>query len=191
MKRRSEGDSQDEQFARLTEEFYSRVRALVTRFTRTEEDRDDLTQEVFLNLYKGLGGFRGDASLGTWVYRVAWTTCVASATRIRTEARRRWEPASADRGERSAEEEEERFGVIAASQLEAANAKERSLALHQAIADLPNEMRRVVLMRLQDRKYNEIATILQRSEETVKKQLSLARARLRAVLGEAFRDEDV
>ena len=191
MKKRSEGDGLDEQFARLTEEFYTRVRRLVTRFARTEEDRDDLTQEVFLNLYKGLSGFRGDSSLGTWVYRVAWTTCVASATRIRTEARRLREPMPANQGERSAEEDEGRFGVIPASQLETANAKARSLALHQAIAELPNEMRRVVLMRLQDRKYNEIATILQRSEETVKKQLSLARARLRAVLGEAFRDEDV
>jgi RNA polymerase sigma-70 factor, ECF subfamily len=183
------GDEEQE-FVRLTQDYYTRIRGLVTQFAVTEEDRDDLTQEVLVTLYKALGSFRGESALGTWVYKVVRSACVAWAERHRAEARRRRDPPSALPRE-DGEDGLELLGSTPAHQHAELQLKQRSQALRQAIADLPREMRRVVLCRLQDRKYHEIAAVLGVSEETVKKQLSLARVRLRKLLGADFLDGDL
>jgi RNA polymerase sigma-70 factor (ECF subfamily) len=58
------------------EEVYSRFRdpvwRLARRMTESEEEALDATQEIFLRVWKGLGGFRGEAKLSTWVFQIAW-----------------------------------------------------------------------------------------------------------------------
>lgn len=46
------------------------------RFMNNHEDAADLAQDVFVRAYKGLARFKGDAALGTWLYRVAVNTCL-------------------------------------------------------------------------------------------------------------------
>jgi RNA polymerase sigma-70 factor (ECF subfamily) len=46
------------------------------RFMSNHEDAADLAQDVFVRAYKGLARFKGDAALGTWLYRVAVNTCL-------------------------------------------------------------------------------------------------------------------
>jgi RNA polymerase sigma-70 factor, ECF subfamily len=185
----SRGDEEQE-FVRLTQEYYTRIRGLVAQFAVTEADRDDLTQEVLVTLYKALGSFRRESALGTWIYKVARSACLAWAERHRAEAKRRRDPPTASSRE-DGEDGLELLGSVPAHQDAELRLKQRSQALRQAIAELPREMRRAVLCRLQDRKYHEIAAVLGVSEETVKKQLSLARARLRKSLGEDFLDGDL
>lgn len=54
---------------------YDRYAAPVHRFISAlgvpDEERDDASQEVFLAVYRSLGGFRGEAQLSTWIYRIA------------------------------------------------------------------------------------------------------------------------
>jgi RNA polymerase sigma-70 factor (ECF subfamily) len=58
------------------EEVYDRFRRpvwrLARRMTGNEEEALDATQEIFLRIWRGLGGFRGDAKLSTWVFQIAW-----------------------------------------------------------------------------------------------------------------------
>ena len=57
---------------------------LVSRYVSEKTDREDLFQEVFLNIYKALKKFRGDSALGTWIYRI---TVNASINRLRKQRR--------------------------------------------------------------------------------------------------------
>ncbi len=63
-------------FNRVYSENRSNVWNLISRFVFTVQDREDLFQEVFLNIHKGLKGFRADSSLATWIYRVASNTSI-------------------------------------------------------------------------------------------------------------------
>ena len=54
----------------------ARVHRLVRRYVGNPEDAADVTQEVFIDLYKGIGGFRGESSIMTWVYRIAVNHCL-------------------------------------------------------------------------------------------------------------------
>lgn len=63
---------------RAYEEFVDAFGARVHRLVRQsvpEADADDVTQEIFIDLFKSAGGFRGEAALSTWVYRVALNHC--------------------------------------------------------------------------------------------------------------------
>src|SRR5579862_5776443 len=63
-------------FETLLDAYETRVYRLALRFTGNVSDAEDLTQEIFLAVYKGLTYFRGDAALGTWIYRVAMNHCL-------------------------------------------------------------------------------------------------------------------
>ena len=58
------------------EEVYKRFRRpvwrLARRLTENEEEALDATQEIFLRVWRGLAGFRGEAKLSTWVFQIAW-----------------------------------------------------------------------------------------------------------------------
>ena len=58
-------------FNRLVEERHSDIYALLYRLTEDAEEARDLTQETFLQAFRNIAGFRGDADLRTWLYRIA------------------------------------------------------------------------------------------------------------------------
>ena len=58
-------------FEALTIRYEQRVYSLALRMLRQEQDAEDVTQQTFLSALEGLGGFRGDASFGTWLLRMA------------------------------------------------------------------------------------------------------------------------
>jgi len=48
------------------------------------DDADDLTQEVFIKIHKAIDGFREDAQLYTWIYRIATNECLTFAAQKET-----------------------------------------------------------------------------------------------------------
>ncbi|HEX8853686.1 MAG TPA: sigma-70 family RNA polymerase sigma factor, partial [Pyrinomonadaceae bacterium] len=58
-------------FNRLVEERSADVYALLYRLTEDREEARDLTQETFLQAFRNIAHFRGDADLRTWLYRIA------------------------------------------------------------------------------------------------------------------------
>ncbi len=63
-------------FDELYRRFAPRVFTLACRMTGSRSSGEDLLQEIFLLVYRKLGSFKGEAALGTWVYRLATNCCL-------------------------------------------------------------------------------------------------------------------
>ncbi len=74
-------------FSELVGRYQNLVYAMVYRMVSDRSQTDDLAQEVFLKVHRGLPYFRGEARLSTWIYRIVANVC--------TQARGRYGPGSA------------------------------------------------------------------------------------------------
>lgn len=88
----------DGAFVELVERYKNLVYAMIYRMVADRTQVDDLAQEVFLKVHRGLPYFRGEARLSTWIYRIVSNVCVQarSARRETTSATDVAEPASHD-----------------------------------------------------------------------------------------------
>jgi len=69
--------SQDrEAFYELVALYKDSVITTCYRFLLNKEDAEDISQEVFVEVYQSIGSFRGDAKISTWIYRIAVTKCL-------------------------------------------------------------------------------------------------------------------
>lgn len=83
LKRCREGDEQA--FRELVERFKGLVFALVARSVREPARAEELAQDVFVRVYRGLPSFRGDSRLSTWIYRIVVNVVTAERRGIVTE----------------------------------------------------------------------------------------------------------
>lgn len=158
------------------EEIYRRygemVYNLALRLAGEPEDAADLTQEVFLRIYRHLGKFRGRSTLKTWIYRVALNHC-----RSRLARRRPSEPLGAEGGGRTEPVDPARGPE---SRAIAGDAGRRVAA---ALAELPPAFREAVVLRdLEGLAYQEIAEVLGVRIGTVRSRIARGRDTLRQVL---------
>ena len=70
-------------FATIYTRYAPRIFGLVTRMLPTPDDREDVAQEIFLQVYRNLAHFGGRSSLYTWIYRIACNTCWQYRRRLR------------------------------------------------------------------------------------------------------------
>ena len=68
-------------FAELVDSYKGMVFNIVDRMVRDAMVTEDLAQEVFIRVYRGLRAFRGDAKLSTWIYRIAYRVCLEELQR--------------------------------------------------------------------------------------------------------------
>ncbi|MFA6430848.1 MAG: sigma-70 family RNA polymerase sigma factor [Candidatus Margulisiibacteriota bacterium] len=64
------------EFSNVYEDCKANVWKLVYKYVYTQEDREDLFQEIFLNVHKALPRFRNDSAVSTWIYRIAVNTAI-------------------------------------------------------------------------------------------------------------------
>lgn len=62
-------------FRQLMDAYRDRVFLLCRRVCKSDFDAEDLAQEVFIRIWKGISRFKGESSLTTWIYRIAWNVC--------------------------------------------------------------------------------------------------------------------
>jgi RNA polymerase sigma-70 factor (ECF subfamily) len=153
------------------EELYNRhknkVYALALRMTNNVQDAEDIVQEIFIQVYRKIADFRGDAAFSSWLYRVA-TNVTLSALRRRKQHTRDFPI-----------EEMQTTGHQPRSQ----TTKLLKPFLEEAITSLPPKSRMVfVLHDIQGFQHDEIASMLHCSVGTSKSQLHKARAQLRKFL---------
>jgi RNA polymerase sigma-70 factor (ECF subfamily) len=170
-----------EAFARLVDLNEGMVFNLAVRLLGDPEEARDLSQEVFLQVYRSLGGFRGTSSLRTWIYRIVLNQC---RNRRRFWKRRRRDRALPIEDLKPAEEMElSAASTGSAGPLEALEQAERSRKLEAALLGLSFEHRAILLLReVEELSCAEIAGTLGLAEGTVKSRLSRAREALRRVL---------
>jgi RNA polymerase sigma-70 factor, ECF subfamily len=161
-----------EQFVRLhTRQVY----ALCYRFTGSGAEAQDLTQEVFLRVFRTLKTFRSsEGSLGTWLARLTRNLLIDHYRRSRQ-----------DRATESIEERlpviEEHGPVTRPDQVLAG--REASEVLQAALQKLSPDLREAVILRdLQEMEYREIAQVLGIPEGTVKSRINRGRAELGRLL---------
>jgi RNA polymerase sigma-70 factor, ECF subfamily len=158
-----------------------RVHRLARRYAPGEADAEDLTQEIFLDLYRSSASFRGESSLATWVYRVALNHCLRHQEKQRARQTR-------ESGETPAEGAD-----FSADPARHAQRRELKNRVQSALDDLsPAQRDVVVLHELHGLTYGECAQVLGVPVGTVKSRLFNAFGRLRAsldgyVLGDADR----
>lgn len=70
-------NSKDNQYKQIIEENQSRIRSVCRYYAGVSQDSEDLYQEILINIWRGLGKFRGDSQLSTWVYRIAVNTALS------------------------------------------------------------------------------------------------------------------
>jgi len=165
-------------FVRLLDAYETRVYRLALRFTNSVPDAEDVTQDIFLAVYKGLGQFRGNSALGTWIYRIAMNHCLEFRRKRKLDCMPYDEeilPASSDWRE---------------DPFQSAGRQELSEKVEAALSCLsPLHRDVIVLHELQGMTYQEVATALDVPVGTVKSRLSNAFRRLRDLLGGYVREE--
>lgn len=192
VQRLRDGAGREESFRTLFDRFYWPLFRFFEHRGFSTEECQDLIQETFLRVYRGIEAFRGEARWEHWLFRIANNTAI-KAVRHRAAAKRAGQEVPLE-GEDEAELRAATGGSArgAAEPLRQLLGKETRDLLVEAIEGLPGQMRRCVRLRvLQDLDYDEIAEILQLAPSTVKVQLFKARKRLQMELGDAFADFDL
>jgi RNA polymerase sigma-70 factor (ECF subfamily) len=171
--RAGDGRAFDEVYGRYSGMVYG----LALRLSANPQEAEDLTQDVFLRIYRHLAGFRGGSSLKTWVYRVALNQCRSRFARFRPPTQGLFEE-----------------GVEEAPQLrdpsrgpeEAALSSDTARLISEALARLPLVFREAVVLRdLEGLAYEEIADATGVRVGTVRSRIARGREQLRQLLGSA------
>jgi RNA polymerase sigma-70 factor (ECF subfamily) len=168
-KRCRNGDT--EAFEELYRQHSGRLFNLASRMAGSAQEAEDLLQEVFLHAYRKLGSFRGDSSLGTWLYRLGMNHCLDYL---------RGRQARMSQATDSLDEE-------GAAELSSPSPRTpvavNRVDLERAIGRLPDGCRAAFLLHdVEGFEHHEVASILGVSEGTSKSQVHKARMKLRAML---------
>lgn len=159
----SEGSERD--FNRLVDRHQQAVRTFVRKLVGS--DADDVAQEVFIAVWRCAESFRGDASVRSWLFAIAWRKAKDSQRRWFRRARRETEWGDATATRTPPTTDGTRF------------------ALEQALAVLPLDQRAAIMLCLaHEFTHAEAAEVLRLPLGTVKSHVSRGRERLRALIGD-------
>ncbi len=176
-------------FAELIARYHKPIYSLIARNLHDPADAADVTQEVFLKVFRGIRSFHGDASLRTWLYRIALRE---ASNRRRWWSRHKYRETALDEpscacGADDAQDDAQPLASTLADQcrspFDRAAQQETCERVEAALRQVPEAFRRVVVLReIEGLTYEEIADLLQVSIGTVKSRLMRGRVTLRAVL---------
>jgi RNA polymerase sigma-70 factor (ECF subfamily) len=173
-------DGHPHAFAELVARHKSRILAMASRFARNSHETDDLAQEIFIQAWRGLAKFRGDAPFSHWLNRLAVRGCYQFLRRHR---QRREREVSLDA---LASSSAGGLPEMASDPVDAARAESAADAarlLHSALRQLkPKDRLVITLLELEEKSVRETATLTGWSESNVKVRAHRARVRLKQIL---------
>ena len=154
----------------IVQQYRRKVFNVAYKFVGRHEEAEDLTQDIFLKIFKSLGTFDRRANFQTWLISVSRNLCIDHYRSVRQERQtidrhvdpNELSPVSHDPGPIAAIEQQDRVAL-----------------LREALAALPESLRTAVLMRdIQELTYQEIAERLRLPEGTVKSRINRGRTEL-------------
>jgi RNA polymerase sigma-70 factor, ECF subfamily len=155
-------------FETIYNQHAARIYTLACRMAGSPQDGEDLLQEIFLQAHRKLASFKGDSSLGTWLYRLALNHCLDYVRSRRAKMTRVTDTLDAE------------------GAMEPVAARETPIArvdLERALQQLPEGCREAfVLHDVEGFDHKEVAKLLGIAEGTSKSQVFKARSRLRGLL---------
>ena len=179
-------DGDESAFAEILDLYQGRVFRLVRRIWQREiETAEDLTQEVFLRVFRGIFRFEGTSAFSTWLHRIAVNVCITEIRSRKALKRDRPTfsldaPVAGGGEENPLRIEPEARAFDPGEQMET---REMFEACRNAIEGLPSMWRMILQLRdLEEKSYEEISEILDLPIGTVRSRLHRARARVRSLL---------
>jgi RNA polymerase sigma-70 factor (ECF subfamily) len=166
----------------IVQQYRRKVFNVAYKFVGRHDEAEDLTQDIFLKIFKSLDTFDRRANFQTWLISVSRNLCIDHYRSVRKE--RETIDRDADTAELSA-------AAPGQSQIAALEQRDRVELLREALTGLPATLRTAVLMRdIQELSYHEIARALRLPEGTVKSRINRGRSELarqiRKLRGEHF-----
>jgi len=154
-------------FEQLVYENQAMVIKVCNIFCKTQADKDDLFQEITINLWKGLPSFKGNSKLSTWIYRVSLNTAISKTGRRKKHLVRYTdkvpESTTANSNEDTVDEEQIRM-------------------LYTGIEQLKPVEKALILLYLEEHSYSEIADIMGISEKNAGVKLHRIKRKLEKIL---------
>ncbi|WP_040299693.1 RNA polymerase sigma factor [Arcticibacter svalbardensis] len=154
-----------EQFSLLIANHQGLIFKVCNMYCNNKEDKEDLFQDIVLQLWRSFPSFKGDAKVSTWMYRIAINNAI---TRLRKETKR----------EKFSGLNDEAFEVM----VEENAIDEKALMMYEAIKKLTEVERALSMLYLDNCSYKEIAEVMGLSETNVGFKLNKIKAKLRSLV---------
>ncbi len=165
-----------EAFGDLVRRYQDRLHHSLYRLLGSREDALDAVQEAFVLAFQKLGSFRGDSQFYSWLFRIGYNAAVSGKRRERLKTR----SLDAVREQSGSDPDDARTDQLPSHAMEVA---EQQALVQQALSELPEEYRDVIVMKeMEDLSYEEIATLMDVPIGTVRSRLHRGRGELREKL---------
>jgi RNA polymerase sigma-70 factor (ECF subfamily) len=164
-------DDEQKAFQELYQTHHRRVYSICLRMVKDASEAEDLTQEIFVHLFRALGSFRGESAFTTWLHRLTVNHVLMHFRKRKVRAARPTEDGELQVQASADSHEDKRMNIV------------DRILLSEVIAKLPNGYREaLVLHDIEGFEHKEIAEMKGRTEGTSKSQLHKARRMLRALI---------
>jgi len=164
-------NGEQQAFTLLVRKYQTRVANILTRYVRSSGDIPDVSQEVFIKVYKSLPNFRGDSAFYTWLFRITVNTAknyLTSQSRRPPASDIDAEEADSYDGSGALKDEDNPESIL--------HSQEVKQVILQVIGDLPDELKSAITLReLEGLSYDEIAQIENCPIGTVRSRIFRAR----------------
>lgn len=158
--------AQEKSFIDLINEHQGLIHKVCILYETDRDIRNDLFQEIVLQLWKSIHTFRGDAKITTWMYRIALNTAISGLRKQK-------------RGLQTQELEERHFNI---SDHISDNKEENIQQLHRCIRQLSEIERAMIMMALDEVPYEEIAETIGITQNNVRVRMNRIREKLRKLM---------
>ena len=166
----SNGDTRA--YGELVDRYKDLVYTLAYRMLKHREEAEEVAQDTFIKIFKSLDKFKGDSKFSTWIYRVAYNTCLDRIKKNKKYI-----------NDVEINEFTEHQVKTIDSALDQMEVKEKELAMKRCIASLPNEDSFLLtLYYFDDLSLDEISKIVGITANTIKVKLFRCRKKLAAIL---------
>jgi RNA polymerase sigma-70 factor (ECF subfamily) len=157
---------QEKSFIKLVKEHQGLIHKVCILYEADKEVRNDLFQEIVLQLWKSYPSFRGEAKITTWMYRIALNTAISGLRKL-------------GRRIKTAELEEYHFNI---SDIDGDPQEERLQKLHWAIRQLSEIERAMIMMALDEVPYEDIAETIGITQNNVRVRMNRIREKIKKLM---------
>jgi RNA polymerase sigma-70 factor (ECF subfamily) len=172
--------NEDAAYDELVRAYSGTIYHVAYRMLGDSADASDVVQEIFIKVFKNISGFKGEAALKTWIFRIAFSEIL---NRLRWWKRRYKHATVSLDQEANGKRPSEIIVHGGPTPEEALQFKEREIAIQHALRKISHEHRSIIVLRdIEGFSYNDIADVLGISIGTVKSRLARARADLKQSL---------
>ncbi len=162
-----ESNEQEQQFVQQLNQHQPLIHKVCNLYGQTTTDRQDLFQEIVVQLWKAYPRFRGESKFSTWLYRIALNTAI-SGLRKRKNHISSYEPESLP-----TDIQDEAYDVEKELQLD---------QLYSAVRELSEIERAIVMLYLEDKPYDEMEDILGINQNNLRVKMNRIKEKLRKLI---------